>query len=99
MAGRELIWSHRASKKLFDILDYFKERNGSSIYSKKLYKKIIREISLVRKQPEIGVKTDMTGIRGIIIENYILFYEASETTIIIHTIWDSRQNPDNLTIK
>jgi hypothetical protein len=39
MAKRQLIWSQVATIKLFEILDYFRERNGSDVYSKKLYKK------------------------------------------------------------
>ena len=47
----------------------------------------------------MGIKTDIKGVRGIIIENFVLFYEVDKGSIIVHYIWDSRQNPDELSIK
>jgi plasmid stabilization system protein ParE len=98
MAKRTIVWSHRANIKLFEILDFYAERNKSKTYSKKLYKKLNKEVSLLLKQPETGIKTDYESIRGLIVNEYILFYEITPTTIIIHTIWDSRQNPNDLII-
>ena len=43
-----------------------------------------------------GKQTDVLNIRGLIIENYIVFYELLDTNIIILNIWDCRQNPENL---
>ncbi len=98
MAKRIIVWSHRASIKLFEILDFYTERNKSKAYSKKLYKKLNKEASLLLKQPEIGMETDYESIRGLIVDRYILLYEATPTKIIIHTVWDCRQNPDDLNI-
>ena len=47
----------------------------------------------------MGIKTDVDGIRGLIIEKFILFYEVERSTIIVHYIWDSRQNPEELNIR
>ena len=99
MAKRKIVWSHKAKIKLFEILDYYTKRNKSTTYSKKLYKKFKKETSLLTKQPEIGTKTDLDSVRGLIVEEYILFYEATSDMIIIHTVWDCRQNPDDLIIK
>jgi len=41
----------------------------------------------------------MRSIRGLIIKNYVFYYEVNQNNIIIHTIWDSRQNPEDLEIK
>lgn len=57
------------------------------------------ELKLLLKQPDLGIKTDMKNVRGLIIEDYIIYYEKYKDKIIIHTIWDSRQNPDDLVIK
>ena len=99
MAKRKIVWSHRANVKLFEILDFYAERNKSTTYSKKLYKKFKKELSLLLKQPEIGTKTDIESVRGLIVEEYVLFYEATPNMIIVHTVWDCRQNPDDLIIK
>jgi len=99
MAKLKIVWSHRAKIKLFEILDYYTNRNKSSIYSIKLYKKFKKELFLLIKQPEIGLKTDFENVRGLIVGKFILFYEVTPEMIIVHTVWDCRQNPDNLIIK
>jgi len=99
MGKRKIIWSHRAQIKLFNILDFYAERNKSKTYSKKLYHRFKKEIKLLEKQPDLGIKTDDITIRGFIILDYIIFYEITTNSIIIHTIWDCRQNPDDLIIK
>jgi plasmid stabilization system protein ParE len=99
MAKRTIGWSQRANIKLFEILDFYTERNKSKTYSRKLYEKFRKEASLLLKQPEIGIKTDYESVRGLIVDEYILFYEITPDRIIIHTVWDCRQNPDDLIIK
>jgi plasmid stabilization system protein ParE len=99
MAKRKIVWSHRARIKLFMILEFYSERNKSNTYSKKLYTKFNKELSLLLKQPEIGIKTELEAVRGLIVEEFILFYEVTTEMIIIHTLWDSRQNPSDLRIK
>lgn len=99
MAKRKIIWSHRAKIKLFEILDFFAERNGNAFYSKKLFSRFSKELNLLKNQPEIGVITNLEGVRGLIVGDYILYYEITPESIVIHTIWDVRQNPEDLKIK
>jgi plasmid stabilization system protein ParE len=99
MAKRKIIWSNRAKIKLFEILDFFAERNGNTFYSKKLFSRFSKELNLLKKQPEIGVKTDLEGIRGLIVGDYILYYEINSDAVLVHYIWDVRQNPSDLKIK
>jgi len=99
MANRKVIWSHRARIKLFIILEFYSERNKSNAYSKKLYAKFNKELSLLHKQPEIGIRTEIEAVRGLIIGEFILFYEVTKEMIIVHTLWDNRQNPADLKVK
>lgn len=99
MAQHKIVWSNRARKRLYNILDFYIERNKSKIYSNKLQKLISKEVKLLLKHPDLGLKTTEDSTRGLIIENFIIYYELAEDKIIIHTIWDSRQNPDNKIIK
>lgn len=99
MAKRKIVWSNRARKRLYGILDFYIERNKSKTYSNKLQKLISKEVKLLLKHPDLGLKTTENTTRGLIIENYIIYYEITEDKIMIHTIWDSRQNPDNKIIK
>jgi plasmid stabilization system protein ParE len=99
MAKRKIVWSNRAKIRLYAILDFYIVRNKSKVYSIKLQKLISKEVNLLLKQPDLGLKTSEDSTRGLIIENYIVYYEITDDKIIIHTIWDSRQNPDNKIIK
>jgi plasmid stabilization system protein ParE len=99
MATRQIRWSHRARVKLFKILEFYAERNHSKAYYIKLYQKLNKELNILFKQPDIGLNTEIESVRGLIIDNYLLFYEYNNEFIIIHSIWDCRQNPDDLRIK
>jgi plasmid stabilization system protein ParE len=96
MAKRKIIWSHRAKIRLSGILEFYAQRNKSKTYSAKLFKKISKELKLLIDQPDLGIKTEIESIRGLITGDYIIFYEYSDDKIIVHSIWDCRQNPDDL---
>jgi len=99
MAKRKIIWSHRAEIKLFKILEFYAERNESRTYSAKLYQRLNKELKILLKQPDIGLNTEIESVRGLIVDDYILFYEYDNEKIVVHSIWDCRQNPDDLIIK
>jgi len=80
-------------------MEFYAKRNGSKTYSLKLFQRFNKELKILIKQPELGIKTEIEFVRGLIIEDYILFYEFNNEKIIVHTIWDCRQNPDDLMIK
>jgi plasmid stabilization system protein ParE len=99
MAQRKIIWSKRATIKLYNILEFYILRNKSKTYSSRLYTKINKEIKLLQNSPELGIKTTEEAIRGLIVESYIIYYQVTENEIVIHSIWDFRQNPENKIIK
>ena len=98
MAKRKIKWSHRAEIRLFKILEFYAGRNKSKTYSAKLYQRLNRELRILLKQPDIGLNTEIESVRALIVDDYILFYEYDNEKIVIHTIWDCRQNPDDLHI-
>ena len=99
MAKREVIWTNVSKIQLQEILEFFTKRNKSGQYSRKLYRKFKIELKTAAKNPESGIKTKLVRIRGLIIEDYIFFYEILEDRILILKIWDCRQNPDKLNIQ
>ena len=99
MVKRKIIWSHRAKIKLYEILKYYVDRNKSKSYSEKLYIRFTKELHLLNKHTDLGKKTEIENIRGLIIGDYIIYYECTDDLIIVHTLWDCRQNPDDLIIK
>ena len=99
MAKHKIVWSDRAKKRLYGILEFYIERNKSKSYSIKLYKLLNKEVKLLLKYPDLGLKTSEESVRGLIIDTYIIYYEVTVEKIIIHTIWDCRQDPDSKIIK
>jgi plasmid stabilization system protein ParE len=99
MVKRKIVWSNRAIKRLYGILEFYDQRNKSKSYSNKLFQTIHKQVKVLIKFPEIGLKTNEETTRGLIIEDYIVYYQITEDKIIIHTIWDCRQDPDSKIIK
>jgi plasmid stabilization system protein ParE len=94
--AKKIIWTNKADKIFSLILEFYLERNGSKTYSRKLNQEIKEILDLLLKHPYLGVKTDLDEIRVLIHGNYKIFYTVISQTIIIHFVWDTRQNPDNI---
>jgi len=99
MAKLKIVWSNRAIKRLYGILEFYDQRNKSKTYSKRLYQLLKKQVKILIKFPEIGLKTTEETTRGLIIGDFIIYYQLTEDKILIHTIWDCRQNPDSKIIK
>ena len=93
---KQVVWSLRAQNDRKEILNYWRLRNKSSTYSKKLNQLFKNSIQIIKDFPQIGKSTDDPNTRIKIVKDYLLFYEETETQILILTIWDSRQDPDKL---
>ena len=68
MAKLKIIWSNRAKIKLLQLLEFYAERNKSKTYSRKLFHTFNKELLVLSKQPEMGIKTDIESITKILKE-------------------------------
>ncbi|MEO6330568.1 MAG: type II toxin-antitoxin system RelE/ParE family toxin [Ginsengibacter sp.] len=91
--GKRITWTRRAHNDRQEILLYWKHRNQSSTYSKKLNNLFKTAINLITIHPNIGRKTNIERVRVKLVRDYLLFYEIDEEEIFILTIWDNRRNP------
>jgi len=99
MVKRKIIYTIKAQESLKKILVFYKERNNSNVYSKKLLDEIKDIILLLLTNPELGIKVNNNQILRVLIKkNYKIFYEIKINKIEILLIWDCRQNPDDLKI-
>ena len=94
--AKQVIWSFRAQNDKKEILDYWRQRNKSNTYSKKLNELFKESIKIILDFSQIGKVTDDTKARIKIVRDYLIIYEETETQILILTIWDSRQDPEKL---
>jgi toxin YoeB len=99
MAKRKIVWSNRSIKRLYGILEFYDQRNKSKTFSKKLYQLLQKQVKVLIKFPEIGLKTTDKTTRGLIVADCIIYYQITEVKIIIHTVRDSNQYPDSKSIK
>lgn len=79
-------------------MEFYKKRNGNSLYSRSIYKRIRRALLILKRFPGIGVKTDISGVKNLILGEFNLFYKTEKNSIEIVAIWDSKQNPENLNL-
>ena len=99
MAKRKIVWSNCARIKLYKILKFYNIRNKSNSYSNKLYKRFTNELKLLQKHPDLGINTEIENVRGLIIGEYIIYYQIIDEMITVHSVRDCRQNPEDLKIK
>lgn len=86
-------WSKNAEEHLSDILDYWKERNGTDTYSVKLFNLIQKQLKVLANHPDIGSLTDMQSVRKKIIKDYFLYYGYDDQILIVLAVVDMRRNP------
>lgn len=94
--AKKVIWSFRAQSDRKNILEYWRQRNQSNTYSIKLDELFREAVNLIKDFPQIGKQTDDKKARSKVVKDYLLIYEDDIDSIVILTIWDSRQDPEKL---
>lgn len=95
MVKSKIGWSIEARLDLIDILDYYIKRNKSTLYSKKLNSKINISLRLIKKNPLIGLQSEIESVRALITGDYQIIYEILDNLILIIMIWDCRRDPED----
>ena len=81
---------------LSSILDYIAARSPQG--AKRVQARIQSVIDLLVIQPHLGIRTDDPGIRRLttLPYPYLLFYEVTETEIIIHAVRHAARDPSGM---
>ena len=96
---RRIVWLENAKNDLKDIVLYYNERNGSTVYSRKLVNVLKSSLLLLETNPFLGIKVkNKENYRVLIIKNYKVFYKILLNRIEIMLVWDTRQNPDKIPV-
>ncbi len=93
MVKFKINWSLEARLDLFNILEYYLNRNKSATYSKKLNLKINQSVKLLSKNPFLGTRTAYDSVRAMVTGDYQIIYEIFDQMILIIMIWDCRRDP------
>ncbi|MFZ4545353.1 MAG: type II toxin-antitoxin system RelE/ParE family toxin [Saprospiraceae bacterium] len=90
----QIVWTPDAKIHLNEILEYWQARNGTNIYSQKLYQSVKNALPILAKYPESGKQTENLLIRAKIIKNYYLFYSFNSTQLYVLGFCDMRRDPE-----
>ena len=99
MGKRKLIWSPQSKIDLFEIMNFYRKRNGNPTYSLKLYANIKELLERCKSFSFIGRKTDYENVRVLIADDYLIFYEVTDGEVRVLTIRSAKQNPETLNLK
>ena len=75
----KVVWSVRAQRERFEILEYWVNRNKSKTYSRKLYQLFRIGLKKVAEMPGSGVPTEDPDIRIKIVRDYLIYYRSAPT--------------------
>jgi addiction module RelE/StbE family toxin len=89
----KIIWTVKAQKDRVEILEYWINKNKSAIFASKLNEIFNDRVEIIAQYPNLGIITEMKQVRAHIVRDYFIFYKIIEKTIVIVSIFDTRQNP------
>lgn len=73
--AKQVVWLIRAQEDRKSILHYWRHRNQSITYSKKLNYLFKEAVSIIKKFPNVGKLTDYKNVRVKIVRDYLIFYQ------------------------
>jgi toxin YoeB len=97
--AKRIKWTKKALFDKFEILSYWKKRNRSNEYSKKLNKLFLEATKSIQSYPSLGRPTDDPDVKNILAMEYLIFYTETDKEYIIVHIWDERRNPEDMIYK
>ncbi len=94
---RQIVLSNSAKNSLNQLFKYL-ETNWSNNVKLKFISKLENKLKVVRETPEIFAKSEIkAGLRKCVITRQTaMYYTFDEKSIYILTVFDNRQNPQDL---
>ncbi len=64
--------------------------------AKKLNKLIKEALKIISNHPNSGKPTDKENVQVKVLRDYLIIYQSTEIGIVVLSIWDCTQNPDEI---
>jgi toxin YoeB len=96
--AKEIVWTETSVRDRLEIFKFWLIHNKSAIYSNKLEDLFNESVKFLAEFPQMGAPTDYKDLRVKIVRNYKLFYRDTPSRIEIIRVWDTRQDPKDLTL-
>jgi toxin ParE1/3/4 len=95
-----IVWSELSERQLKDIFDYYSIEANPRI-ARKIVNRIIDRVSILENNPLAGPKETLLcdyteEFRYLVESNYKIIYWKKENYITIASVFDCRQNPENI---
>lgn len=91
--AKTVVWKPTANQQILDIEAYLLE-NFSPQTVDKFLDKLYQKLEMLERFPESGQRTKFKTIRRLRVNRIIsLFYRIQGSYIVVHFVWNSRQNP------
>jgi plasmid stabilization system protein ParE len=96
MVKRNVVWTETAARQRKEILKYWINRNGTTIYAEELIRLTSDRIRIILRHPESFKSTTYSGTRESAMGHFSIFYKLTTRKLIITAFWDNRQDPTTL---
>ncbi len=98
-SGYKLLWTSKSIDDLKNIIDYL-EKQWTEKEIKKFIKILDNRLELIKTNPKLFPQTyKRKNVRkSVLTKQIVLYYKTENETIIILTLFDTRQNPQKLKI-
>lgn len=99
----QIVWTIQAQEDLETIYRFWLFKDAA--YAARLYNLLIDEADILLTFPHVGAQERFLlhrpeQFRSLVVGKYHkLVYTIEERAIVIHAVWDCRQNPETLTEK
>lgn len=96
MVEREVIWTQTAIDQFEVLLFFLQANNVTEKFAQSITTKLNEHIQLILQYPKCGKPYKMSKIREFVFDGFSIFYRVKTRQIIIHLLWDNRQDPIKL---
>ncbi len=88
-----LRWTAEAQTELREIFGFYRKRNGSVVYGRKIRDDIGKRLNQIREWPETGEVIEDGPTRFFIVDHFVVVFEfdRKENNIVVHAVRDGRR--------
>ncbi len=91
--ARQVIWSKSSLLLLQEILEYWKERNGTTTYAEKLHALFQISLTQLANYPESGGLTENKRVRYKKVKTYYIYFTFDDSTLKVIAVCHVRRGP------
>jgi plasmid stabilization system protein ParE len=95
-ASIKVEWTDKAKYQLYDILEYWTNRNKSKKYPTKILNELDDKLKFIKQNPLASASTNYPNTRKCAMGYFSIVYKIETDRIFITSFWDNRQNPTKL---